>query len=161
GKNDIIRNLATVRSSGHLSMDDIDDEEMSRMAFAVVQAMEEEIERKKMEMREKVELQLGRAESETRRLAQVWEELGVLGDPMRKQVATVRRKIDIANRELKLLVQSYQKKEKEYKEALEAFHEKNNEKAQLNTTLMELVNESEKLRMKKLEELSKIIDPSL
>ncbi|KAK2976355.1 hypothetical protein RJ640_014186 [Escallonia rubra] len=142
-------------------MDGIDDEEMSRMAFAEVQAKEEEIERKKMEMREKVELQLGRAESETRRLAQVWEELGVLGDPMRKQVATVRRKIDIANRELKLLVQSYQKKEKEYNEALEAFHEKNHEKAQLNATLMELVNESEKLRMKKLVELSKIIDPSL
>ncbi|KAA8521129.1 hypothetical protein F0562_011718 [Nyssa sinensis] len=36
-------------------------------------AREGEIERKKMEVREKVEFQLGRAEEETRRLAQVWE----------------------------------------------------------------------------------------
>lgn len=77
--------------------------------------------------------------------------------------------------------------EREYKEALEAFNEKNKEKVQLITKLMEvgfdlmimipglvlfllvfvsnsvnvyeqLVSESEKLRMKKLEELSKNID---
>jgi len=79
-------------------------------------------------------------------------------------------------------------KEKEYKEALEAFNEKNKEKNQLIDKLMEvkflffftlsiqcshnpyefitpltlmceqLVAESERLRMKKLEELSKTID---
>jgi spore coat protein CotH len=48
--------------------------------------------------------------------------------------------------------------EREYKEALEAFNEKNREKVQLITRLMELVGESEKMRMKKLEELSKNID---
>ncbi|KAK7858560.1 hypothetical protein CFP56_011522, partial [Quercus suber] len=48
--------------------------------------------------------------------------------------------------------------EKEYKEALEAFQEKNKEKTQLIATLMELLTESEKLRMKKLEELSKNVE---
>ncbi|KAA8539169.1 hypothetical protein F0562_025861 [Nyssa sinensis] len=148
---------STVGHGGRLSTDM--DDELSRLAITSFQAREEEIERKKMEVREKVEFQLGRAEEETRRLAQVWEELEVLTDPTRKEVAIVRKKIDMANRELKSLGQSCQKKEKEYKEALEAFHEKNTEKAQLTTTLMELVNESEKLRMKKLQELSKIIDP--
>ncbi|KAL8533264.1 hypothetical protein ACS0TY_009595 [Phlomoides rotata] len=48
--------------------------------------------------------------------------------------------------------------EKEYKEAMEAFQEKNNEKAQLTSTLVELVTQSEKFRMRKLEELSKIVN---
>uniref|UniRef100_A0A6N2M0T4 RAB6-interacting golgin n=1 Tax=Salix viminalis TaxID=40686 RepID=A0A6N2M0T4_SALVM len=48
--------------------------------------------------------------------------------------------------------------EREYKEALEAFNEKNKEKAQLVSKLVELVSESEKLRMKKLDELSKNVE---
>ncbi|KAA8521127.1 hypothetical protein F0562_011720 [Nyssa sinensis] len=43
------------------------------LAATGITAREGEIERKKMEVREKVEFQLGRAEEETRRLAQVWE----------------------------------------------------------------------------------------
>ncbi|XP_038989264.1 uncharacterized protein LOC103719839 isoform X2 [Phoenix dactylifera] len=81
-----------------------------------------------------------------------------MGDPTRKEVAAIRKKIDAVNRELKPLGQSCLRKEKEYKEALEAFNEKNKEKAQLINKLMELVSESERLRMKKLEELSKTID---
>jgi hypothetical protein len=53
------------------------------------------------------------------------------------------------------------KQEREYKEALDTFNEKNREKVQLITKLMEmeqLVGESEKLRMIKLEELSKSIE---
>ncbi|KAK9950753.1 hypothetical protein M0R45_006224 [Rubus argutus] len=57
----------------------------------------EEIERKKMEVKEKVELQLGRSEEETRRLAQIWEELEAMANPMRKELANVRKKIDMAN----------------------------------------------------------------
>ncbi|RXI06516.1 hypothetical protein DVH24_025652 [Malus domestica] len=144
-------------------MEENDDDEISRLAISAYQAKEEEIERKKMEVKEKVELQLGRAGEETRRLAQIWEELEVMGDPMRKELANVRKKIDMANRELKPLGLSCQKKEKEYKEALESFNEKNKEKAELVTTLMEVVllTESEKLRMQKLEELSKNIEPTL
>ncbi|KAL3520857.1 hypothetical protein ACH5RR_019006 [Cinchona calisaya] len=152
-----MKNIVSMGSSGRLSTDDNDEEEISKMAIASFQAREEEIERKKMEMKERVESQLNRAEEETRRLAQIWEELEVLTDPMKKEVAAVRKRIDLVNRELKSLGQACQKKEKEYKEALEIFQEKNNEKSQLTTTLMELVNESEKLRMRKLEELGKIV----
>lgn len=154
-----MRNLGSIGSSGRPSMEDnYDDEEIPRLAMSTFQAKEEEIERKKMEVKEKVELQLGRAEEETRRLAQMWEELEVLGDPLRKEVAMVRKRIDLANRELKPLGQSCQKKEKEYKDALEAFNEKSKEKTQLVATLMELLTESERVRMKKLEEISKNIE---
>ncbi|KAK7268424.1 hypothetical protein RIF29_21122 [Crotalaria pallida] len=142
-------------SSGRLSTEECEDEEVSKLAISTFQAKEEEIERKKMEVKEKVELQLGRAEEETRRLAHIWEELEVLEDPMRKEVAMVRKKIDLAIRELKPLGQNYQKKEKEYKEAMEAFNEKNKEKAHLVAALIEMLTESERLRMKKLEELCK------
>ncbi|KAG2672361.1 hypothetical protein I3843_13G033200 [Carya illinoinensis] len=154
-----MKNLGSLGNSGRLSStEESEDEEITRLAISTIQAREEEIERKKMEVKERVELQLGRAEEETRRLAQIWEELEVLADPMRKEVATVRKKIDMANRDLKPLGQSCQKKEKEYKEVLEAFNAKNDEKTQLIATLMELLTESERLRMKKLEELSKHIE---
>ncbi|KAL0007941.1 hypothetical protein SO802_009443 [Lithocarpus litseifolius] len=153
-----MQKMKNIGSSGRLSTEETEDEDISRLAISTFQAKEEEIERRKMAVKEKVELQLGRAEEETRRLAQIWDELEVLSDPMRKEVAVVRKKIDMANRDLKPLGQSCQKKEKEYKEALEAFQEKNKEKTQLIATLMELLTESEKLRMKKLEELSKNVE---
>jgi len=151
-----------VQNSGSLSFSSSnlskEDEEMSRSALSAFRAKEEEIERKKLEVREKVQAHLGRVEEETKRLATIREELEGLADPMRKEVAAVRKKIDTVNKELKPLGHTCQKKEKEYKEALEAFNDKNKEKVQLITKLMELVGESERLRMKKLEELSKNID---
>ncbi|KAI9124334.1 hypothetical protein K1719_004256 [Acacia pycnantha] len=150
---------SSIGSSGRLATEDYyEDEQISKLAISTFQAKEEEIERKKMEVREKVERQLGRAEEETKRLAHIWEELEVLEDPLKKEVAMVRKKVDMANRDLKPLGQSCQKKEKEYREALEAFNEKNTEKAHLVTTLMELLTESERTRMKKLEELSRTIE---
>ncbi|KAL1295085.1 hypothetical protein HN51_055935 [Arachis hypogaea] len=153
-----MKNLGSIGSSGRLSTEECEDEQISKLPISTFQSKEEEIERKKTEVREKVELQLGRAEEETRRLAHIWEELEVLDDPLRKEVAIVRKKIDLAIRDLKPLGQNYQKKEKEYKEALEAFNEKNKEKSHLVTTLVELLTESERQRMKKLEELCKTID---
>ncbi|OIV90576.1 hypothetical protein TanjilG_01657 [Lupinus angustifolius] len=150
-----MKNLGSIGSSGRLSTEECEDEEISKLAISTFQAKEEEIEKKKMEVKEKVELQLGRAEEETRRLAHIWEELEVLEDPMKKEVSMVRKKIDMAIRDLKPLGQNYQKKEKEYKEALEAFNEKNREKAHLVATLIEMLAESERLRMKKLEEICK------
>ncbi|XP_048423901.1 uncharacterized protein LOC125469885 [Pyrus x bretschneideri] len=85
------------------------------------------------------------------------QELEGLSDPMRKDVSQVRKKINAINKELMSLGHTCQKKEKEYRDALEAFNEKNREKVQLMAKLMELVNESEKTKMKKLEELSKNI----
>ncbi|KAG8376678.1 hypothetical protein BUALT_Bualt09G0088900 [Buddleja alternifolia] len=151
---------------------------MSKSALSTFRAKEEEIEKKKMEVKEKVQAQLGRIEEETKRLAFIREvyihtyicicfgswiyffrmELDALADPMKKEVSVVRKKIDSVNKELKPLGQTCQKKEREYKEALEAFNDKNKEKVQLITRLMELVSESERLRLKKLEELSKNIE---
>ncbi|XP_059290888.1 uncharacterized protein LOC132607172 isoform X1 [Lycium barbarum] len=138
-----------------------EDEEMSRSALSTFKAKEEEIEKRKMEVRERVQAQLGRVEEETRRLAIIREELEALADPMKKDVQSVRKRIDAVNKELKPLGQTCQKKEREYKEALEAFNEKHKEKVQLISRLMEvslLVGESEKMRLKKLEELSKSIE---
>ncbi|XP_009795227.1 uncharacterized protein LOC107761164 [Nicotiana tabacum] len=152
---------STSQISGSLSFNGTltkEDEEMSKSALSTFKAKEEEIEKKKLEVREKVQAQLGRIEEETRRLAIIREELEALADPMKKEVSTVRKRIDAVNKELKPLGQTCQKKEREYKEALEAFNEKHKEKVQLISRLMELVGESEKMRMKKLEELSKSIE---
>ncbi|CAL0309932.1 unnamed protein product [Lupinus luteus] len=151
----VVQNSGSLSFSSHLSKE---DEEMQRSALSTFRAKEEEIEKKTMEVREKVQLQLGRVEEETKRLATIREELEGLADPMRKEVALVRKRIDSVHKELKPLSHTCQKKEKEYKDALEAFNEKNREKVQLITRLMELVSESERLRMKKLEEISKNID---
>ncbi|GMI89001.1 hypothetical protein like AT2G27740 [Hibiscus trionum] len=138
--------------------DDDKEEELAESALALFRAKEEEIERKKMEVRDRVQAYMGRVEEATRRLADIREELDALIDPMRKEVAILRKKVDTVSRELKPLGQTCQRKEREYKESLEAFNDKNKEKAQLVTKLMELVSESERLRMKKLEELSKNIE---
>ncbi|RZC76870.1 hypothetical protein C5167_000998 [Papaver somniferum] len=134
------------------------DEETSIVALNVFRAREEEIEKKKLEVREKVTAQLGRVEEEVKRLAGIRHELESLSDPKRKEVTTVRKKIDTLNKELKPLEKLYQKKEKEYKDALESFNQKNKEKSGLVSRLMELVGESERVRMKRLEELGKNID---
>lgn len=68
-----MKNMGSTGSSGRLSIEENEEEEISRMDISTFQAREEEIERKKIEVREKVELQLGRAEEETRRLTQIWE----------------------------------------------------------------------------------------
>ncbi|KAK8970358.1 hypothetical protein KSP40_PGU019945 [Platanthera guangdongensis] len=138
--------------------EDREEEEMPRSALSAFRAKEEEIERKKTEVREKVFSQLGRAEKESKRLAEIRDELETMVDPTRKEVAATRKRIDTVNRELRPLGQNCLKKEKEYKEALDAFNEKNKEKGQLVSKLMELVCESEMMRMKKLDELSKTID---
>lgn len=152
------QNSQMVRLISYNSSPMAEDKEEDISALSAFRTMEEEIKKKKMEVSMKVQAQLGRVEEETKRLAEIREELEGLADPMRKEVAFVRKRIDLVNRELRPLGQSCLKKEKEYKEALEAFTEKNKEKAQLVTKLMEMVSESERVRMKKLEELSKNID---
>ncbi|CAH8306381.1 unnamed protein product [Eruca vesicaria subsp. sativa] len=150
----------TISISGSPMVDDR-EEELSRSVLAMYKEKEDEIERRKMEVRERVQRKLGLAEEATRRLAEIREELEALTDPMRKEVSALRKRVDAINRELKPLGQSCQKKEREFKEALEAYNEKNKEKAMFVSKLVELVTESEKLRMTKLDELSKSIDVSL
>ncbi|KAL7154040.1 hypothetical protein ABFS83_04G208500 [Erythranthe nasuta] len=133
------------------------DEEMTKSALATFRAKEEEIERRKSEVREKVQAQLSRAEEETKRLVGIRGEVEALTDPMRKEAAIVCKRIDLITRDLKQFGVNCHRKEKEYKEAVEAFNEKNKEKGQLIGKLVELVTESENLRFKKLEELFKNI----
>lgn len=127
-------------------------------ALSLFKEKEEEIERKKVEVRDKVFSMLGRVEQESKRLAFIRQELEVMADPTRREVESIRKRVDKLNRQLKPLGKSCLKKEKEYKMCLEAYDEKSNEKATLVNRLVELVGESERLRMKKLEELSKTIE---
>ncbi|CAO2042159.1 unnamed protein product [Urochloa humidicola] len=137
--------------------DEEDGEGSSRSALSVFKAKEEQIERRKMEVREKVFAHLGRVEEESKRLAFIRQELEGMADPTRKEVESIRKRIDTVNRQLKPLSKSCVKK-KEYKEVLEAYNEKSKEKALLVNRLIELVSESERMRMKKLEELNKTVD---
>ena len=68
-----MKNLGSIGNSGRPSTEESEDDDISKLAISTFQAREEEIERKKMAVKEKVELQLGRAEEETRRLAQIWD----------------------------------------------------------------------------------------
>ncbi|CAL9235745.1 unnamed protein product [Arabidopsis halleri] len=144
---------ATASTKSKIPMDENQEEEIWRK----FQAREEEIERKKMAVKDKIQQRLGFAEEATRSLTQTLEGLEIMGDPMRKEVGMVRKKIEMANREIKSLSQSCQKKEKEYKEIQEAFDEKNKEKAHLVSILMELLAESERVRVKKLEDINKTV----
>ncbi|VVB02309.1 unnamed protein product [Arabis nemorensis] len=144
---------ATTSTKSKLPFDENEEEEIWRK----FQAREEEIERKKTTVKEKVQQRLGFVEEATRSLSQTLEELEIMGDPMRKEVGMLRKKIDMANRDIKSLSQNCQKKEKEYKEIQDAFDEKNKEKAHLVSILMELLTESERLRVKKLEEINKTV----
>ncbi|THU58946.1 hypothetical protein C4D60_Mb03t19830 [Musa balbisiana] len=112
-------------------MEEDGEEESPRSALSSFQAREEEIERKKMEVKEKVFAQLCRVEQETKHLAMIRGELEAMVDPTRNEAAALRKKIDAVNRALKPLGQS---------------------------CLRKLVSESERLRMRKLEELNKSID---
>ncbi|WOL07492.1 hypothetical protein Cni_G16234 [Canna indica] len=126
------RRGSTSSSRDNTSKEEISDDEASRTALSAFRAKEEQIEKKKMEVREKVFAQLGGGvgvEEETKRLAIIQKELETMADPTRKEVSAIRKKIDAVNRELKLLGHNCLKKE--YKEALEAFNGKSREKAQL------------------------------
>ncbi|KAL4020512.1 hypothetical protein IC575_019291 [Cucumis melo] len=148
-----------LENSGNLSFSSKEDDEMSKSALAAFREKEEEIDRMRTELHNKLQVRLGRVQEESRRLSSLREELEAIGgDPMRKEIGQIRKKIDALNKELKPLGVTCQKKEKEYKDALDSFNEKNNEKVQLISKLMEMVGESEKLRLKRLEELSKHVD---
>lgn len=66
-----VKNSGVIKFNG-CEMDD-KEEEMSRSALAMFRAKEEEIEKKKIEIRDKVEAQLGRVEEASRRLAEIRE----------------------------------------------------------------------------------------
>lgn len=72
--------LQTLMQSGQMSQSQSfsglmskEDEEMSKSALSTFKAKEEEIEKRKLEVRERVQAQLGRIEEETKRLASIQE----------------------------------------------------------------------------------------
>ena len=67
-----VKNSGLISSNQSPRRDD-KEEEMSRSALAMFQTKEEEIERRKMEVRDKVHTHLGRVEKETKRLAEIRE----------------------------------------------------------------------------------------
>ncbi|KAL8241459.1 hypothetical protein R6Q59_014813 [Mikania micrantha] len=147
--------LTTRRTTSPLTIDGDDDDD----ALFAFQAKEEEITKKKMEVKGRVEAQLNRFHQETKKLAEIRCDLEALEDPSWKEGLVVRKRVDLVNKELKTMAQNCQKKEKEYREAIDAFNDKNKEKAQLITKLTELLSESETVRMKKLQELNEKIKP--
>lgn len=69
--------MPRMKNSGMLSFNESpmkdDNDEMSRSALAAFRIKEEEIERKKMEVKEKVQTHLGRIEEASKRLADILE----------------------------------------------------------------------------------------
>lgn len=67
--------MQRVRNSGFLSFNESpvkdENDEMSRSALAAFRSKEEEIERRKTEVKEKVQSQLGRVEEASKRLAEI------------------------------------------------------------------------------------------
>ncbi|CAH9138133.1 unnamed protein product [Cuscuta epithymum] len=133
-------------------------EDMTRTALAAYRAREEEFERRKKEVTDRLQAHLGRVGEEHRRLAELHKAVEGFVDPIGKEAAKLRKKIDAVNKDLKSLGQTCQRKEHEYQQVLDLYNVKSKEKAQLITVLMEVVTESERQRMKKLDELSKDVD---
>lgn len=88
----------------------------------------------------------------------ILQELEGLEDPTKQEVAEIRKKIEVVDRELRPLKQICEKKEKELKEALETYNEKTKIKTDLVGRLMDIVTESERQRMQKLEELNVLLE---
>jgi RAB6-interacting golgin len=65
--------VSGVNTNGKLPMEDNEEEEIWKVAVTRFQAREEEIERKKMTVKEKVQQRLGFAEEATRCLTQTLE----------------------------------------------------------------------------------------
>lgn len=67
-----LKNSGVLNYSGSPLNDD-KEEEMTKTALCAFRAKEEEIEKKKAEVRERVQAQLGRVEEETKKLAEIRE----------------------------------------------------------------------------------------
>ncbi|OAE26390.1 hypothetical protein AXG93_131s1000 [Marchantia polymorpha subsp. ruderalis] len=101
-------------------------------------AREAAIEKRKLQVKEKVQFQLNRVSNEARRLDELRRELDSLEDPTRREVSDIRKKIETVDRELKPLKQLCERKEKELKEAVLAHNDKTKLKTELVSRLMEV-----------------------
>lgn len=68
--NEMVLHTGSLSFSSHMSKE---DEEMTRSALSAFKAKEDEIDKRRMEVRERIQAQLGRVEEETRRLSTLRE----------------------------------------------------------------------------------------
>ena len=69
-RSEMVLHTGSLSFSSHMSRE---DEEMTRSALSAFRAKEDEIEKRRMEVRERIQAQLGRVEEETRRLSTLRE----------------------------------------------------------------------------------------
>lgn len=117
GKEEQQMQIVCVRSASTGGGEEVGEwaEQSSRSALSLFKEKEEEIERKKVEVRDKVFSMLGRVEEETKRLAFIRQELELMADPTRREVDAIRKRIDKVNRQLKPLGKTCLKKVRHYK----------------------------------------------
>eukprot|EP00249_Psilotum_nudum_P013806 c24523_g2_i1 orf=387-1025(+) len=130
----------------------------NKAAVVPTRLKDQETEKRKGEVKVKVQAQMNRVEQEAKRLEELRKELEKLETPTKKKVLDIKKKIDSLDKELTPLTQLRQRKEKELKFAEEAYNQKSNLKLELVTKLTEIVTESERLRMQKLDELKKHLE---
>ena len=68
--NEMVLHTGSLSFSSHMSKE---DEEMTRSALSAFKAKEDEIDKRRMEVRERIQAQLGRVKEETRRLSTLRE----------------------------------------------------------------------------------------
>lgn len=68
--NEMVLHTGSLSFSSHMSRE---DEEMTRSALSAFRAKEDEIEKRRAEVRQRIQAQLGRVEEETRRLSTIRE----------------------------------------------------------------------------------------
>lgn len=120
-----------------------------------LQTKEEEIKKRKAEVEQRVKIQVSRVEQEAKKLDELRKELDSIEDPTKKEVADLRKKIEAVDRELRPMKALCEKKDKELKDALSAYNNKSAQKQELVGRLFEIVTESERMRLEKLEELNR------
>lgn len=118
---------------------------------------EEEINKRKAEMFGKMNEQMTRVQQQARHLEGLRKELEALEDPTKKEVAELRKRIEAVDRELRPMKSVVDRKEKELKELSKSVVEKSHQKAELVSQLFDIVTESERVRMAKLEELNRAL----
>eukprot|EP00271_Cylindrocystis_brebissonii_P020319 TRINITY_DN6681_c0_g1_i1.p1 TRINITY_DN6681_c0_g1~~TRINITY_DN6681_c0_g1_i1.p1 ORF type:complete len:253 (+),score=45.92 TRINITY_DN6681_c0_g1_i1:335-1093(+) len=122
-----------------------------------LESKEQEILRKKLAVEQRVRAQVSRVEQEARRLDELRRELNALEDPTRKEVSELRKRIELVDRDLRPIKALCDRKEKELKEAVVTYNDKSAQKTELVGKLFEIVTESERVRIAKLEELNNLL----
>ncbi|CAI5956967.1 unnamed protein product, partial [Closterium sp. NIES-65] len=118
---------------------------------------EEELRRMQEAVEKRVAQQVTRVEQEAKKLEQLRKELDTIEDPTKKEVADLRKRIELVDRELRPMRALVERKEKELKDATTAYNNKNAQKSELVGKLFEIVTESERQRLAKLEEITSLL----